>query len=272
MLRAGKLGLVAALACAACNALTGADRLGIEPGTDDVDLRQRRPDEILDDAGAATTVDASAGPSDASVDATTTNPIAFADAFERTNGATIGNGWLAKTANKFSLFDGAVKQAAYVDGDNYGNLIVRRPASEAVRDVQIAYDFTYGGNADADPTLYARVQPGSDAVGVLSGYTMYVYMDSVGFTREDSSKFTQLQTNTISPPLVVGTAYRFTFRVHGTDPVTLEGVVAKKDGTVITSVATTDNDPKRFVNAGQIGFGSSKGEQGLWDNFTRIDL
>lgn len=272
----GKLGLVAALACAACNALTGADKLGVEPGTDDVDLRQRRPDETVDDAGTPTTdrnsLDASAGPSDASVDAATTNPVTFQDAFERTNGTTLGNGWLAKTANKFSLVDGAVKQAAYVDGDNYGNLIVRRPASESVRDVQIAYDFTYGGNADADPTLYARMQPSSDTTGVLTGYTMYVYMDSVGFTREDSTKFTGLQTNTISPPLVVGTKYRFTFRVHGTDPVTLEGVVANADGTVITSVATTDADPKRFVTAGQIGFGSSKGEKGLWDNFTRIDL
>lgn len=272
----GKLGLLAVLACAACNALTGADKLGIEPGTDDVDLRQQRPDE-RDEAGTPTTtdrntLDAGAGPSDASVDATTTNPVTFQDAFERTNGTTIGNGWLAKTANKFSLVDGAVKQAAWVQGDNYGNLIVRRPASEPALDVQIAYDFTFGTNPDSDPTLYARMQPTSDTVGVLSGYTMYVYVDQVGFTREDGTAFAQLQTNTIATPLTVGTKYRFTFRVRGTNPVTLEGIVANADGTVITSVATTDADAKRIVTAGQIGFGSSKAEKGLWDNFTRIDL
>ena len=278
MVRVAGIAVVVLLACVACNALSGGDKLGVEPGNDDVQLRERSPSASTGDASDSDTrnhdaTDGGTGTtSDAGFDATTTNPVTFADAFDRANGA-IGNGWLEKTAGKFSLSNGSVLQAATAgQNDVYYNQIVRRPATESVLDVQLAVDFTYGANTDSDPTLFARMLPNSDTVNVLSGYTFYVYDDSAGFTREEGNEGVTLQSNNISPTLAAGTTVHVVFRVHGTDPVTLEAAVTNADGTPVISLTTTDKDPKRVIDAGQVGFGSGKATQGRWDNFEQRNL
>src|SRR6185436_6747890 len=79
---------------------------------------------------------------------------AFFDDFSRADGPDIGNGWSEK-ADKFALSGGGVVQSAIGD---YGNVLLRRPASEAALNVEVSVDFTFGAHQDSDPALYARIQ------------------------------------------------------------------------------------------------------------------
>jgi len=279
--------LVAASGAFACTALSGADGLGSP--TDDIPLRERRYND-----GSASSEDDAGGParsengrgrdpsaespgsdsggvpaseSDAGFDANTTTPAGFIDAFGRADSPVIGNGWTEKQ-DRFGLSAGTVTQTGT---GSYIDWIVRRPTTENGLDVQLEVDFTYGTDPDCDPTLYARMQPNSDQLRTLSGYTFFAYPDFAGLDREDGSAAKDLAGTQISPPLQPGQTYHYVFRVTGTNPVKIEAMITSGTTTIAT-LSTTDGDPKRVSAAGQIGFGSGFANGGRWDNFKRTDL
>lgn len=281
----------------ACTALSGADGLG-QPN-DDIPLRERRYADGDGGAGSSGTSSSGAsrrdpsgeprggggGPSsssgdsgtssippsesDAGFDANTTAPAGFIDNFGRADSPTIGNGWSEKQ-DHFSLLGGTVLQTGF---GSYVDWIVRRPTSENGLDVQLSVDFTVASDPDCDPTLYARMQPNSDELRVLTGYTFYAFTDFAGIDREDGETTKDLAGTQIAPPLAVGQTYRYVFRVTGTNPVRLEAMITTLDGkTTLATVTTNDGDPRRIITAGQVGFGSGYAAGGRWDNFRRTDL
>jgi hypothetical protein len=278
-----------ALILVGCNLISGAE--GFKVGTDDdIPLRQRRPtstDESSDGGGARST--SSSGGStpsderekdteqdtpppserpDASFDATTSVPPGFSDSFERPDGPTIGNEWFEKK-DAFRISNGAVVQ----DGIGiYYNWFVRRPYTEAARDVQVELDFTFGSHERTDPTIFARIQPGSDERDILTCYTFYAYPDFAGIDREDGDKRTGLADSDLTQLLVAGQTYHFVFRVRGVDPVELDGAITTTSGKVVGTVSAVDHSAKRITAAGPIGFGSGKGDGSRWDNVVRTDL
>lgn len=291
LLAARPIAGVFALILVGCNLISGAESFSVGGDDDDIPLRERRPaNKEPSDAGGGSRSSNEQGGStpsenergsnkeentpppterpDASFDATTTVPPGFSDAFDRPDGPSLGNGWFEKE-NAFRLLGGAVLQEGLGD---YYNRFVRRPYDEAVRDVQIELDFTFGNHARTDPTLFARIQPGSDDHDWLSCYTFYAYPDFVGIDREDGYDRTGLADSDLTQQLVPGETYHLVFRVRGVDPVELDGAVRTTSGKVLGTVSAVDGSSKRITAPGPIGFGSGKGDKSRWDNVLQTDL
>lgn len=276
------IAIAGVFAVCACNALTGAEGLGVDPALEEGELippRERHRTEQVDDGGSSSSSssgalpdptggtdggDAGAGAGDAGLDAPAGGPVFF-DAFERADSPTIGNGWTEKT-DRFAIAAGAVKQSGL---GSYKNLIVRRPASEDALDVEISVDVTHD-KIDGDPCLYARMQPGSNTAGSLVSYTFYVYFDFAFLDRDDGdTAFAELASQAISPPLPTGSKYSLTLRVTGTSPVKVEGIVKNASGVVVASLSAMDGSAKRIAVPGGVGFGSGDADGALFDNFRR---
>lgn len=282
-----------ALILVGCNMISGAEKLTVATDDDEIAPRERRPASQTLDAGGSSPSSGDAGSRhseergtdtgeeeeeeneplptekpDASFDAATTVPPGFMDDFERPDGPTIGNGWFEKE-DAFRLSGGKVVQ----DGNgDYWNRFVRRPWSEAVRDVQIELDFTFGRDERTDPTIYARLQPESDEWDVLRCYAFYATTDYVAIDREEGTRWRELAGSKLTQRLAAGQTYHFVFRVRGTDPVELDGAITTMDGRTVATVSAVDSGSKRITAAGPIGFGSGDGSGSRWDNVVQTDL
>ena len=128
----------------------------------------------VDDTGIATT--ASPGttdgpPATGSDDGTTGEPLptfTFFDDFERPDGPDLGNDWWEKTPAAVSLLAGQVVKTPNVV--NYPDGLVLRPESETFGDLEAQITFIPAADAVGYPQLHMRVQPESDAPGVVTGY------------------------------------------------------------------------------------------------------
>jgi hypothetical protein len=205
----------------------------------------------------------------------------FVDAFDRADAPAVGNAWLEKTPNIFGIQGGAVMQRA--SAQPYWNTFVARPAGEAVLDLELSADITYPGSFAStgqtgqeddlpDPALYARIQPDSAQVDSFTCYAFYASPDLAGITREVQRDSEFLSTGPISPPLQPGQKVHFVFRVTGTNPVALEGVLTTPDGTVLKTISTTDTGASRIAQGGSFGFGSDVGPGLVFDAIRRVQL
>jgi hypothetical protein len=274
--------MAAALALlVACNAMTGADALGVGPEQDEsevVGTSSGAPGGTKDAGSVAVPPPHGRQPpgseagttpqTDAGFDASTSTPPGFSDSFDRADG-TIGNGWVAKTNGFFSLTGGAVLQTGT---GRYENLVVSRP--ETTLDVQASLDVVFAAHPDSDPSIHVRMLPASDTANELVGYTFYVMNDFAAIDREDPGENgDELASATISPDLEQGKAYRMIFRVTGTDPVKLEAtVIDAASGAAAATLSTSDGSGKRITVAGRVGFGSGRADNMRFDNFVRVDL
>jgi hypothetical protein len=278
---------------AACNMLSGADSLtaeqtGIEqpvnqtphgatsgssgvPSSSGSSGEPARPGHDMTSSSSSSSGSTEVGPDDAGLDASGEAAAAlptFFDDFARADG-TIGNGWIEKAAGKYGLIAGAAQQK---QNGIYRNGFVSRPAAENAVDVLLQAKVTFPV-ATADPCIFARIQPGSDAPNTFYAYSAYPDgANNFYVSRDDGNTFTDMGSSIISPPLVVGETYRISLQVTGTNPVHLVGSLSKPDGTVLASVSANDASPKRIMTAGSVGFGSSASLNGRWDDFHRVTL
>jgi hypothetical protein len=263
---------------AACNALTGADALSSANADSDVISEGGRPTPSSDAGGGSLdpppggsrgTDGAVGGTTDGGFEASAQVPD-FADSFDRADGTTIGNGWIEKS-DSFSLVGGAVVQGAVGD---FTNFLLWRPISEPATNVEISVDVTYGDTAEPDPSLFARIQPSSEAENEIDAYTFYTWENRTAVIDrlDPNTGFATLASGDLSPQPAKGQTFRLFFRVTGDNPVRLEGSVLKPDGTVVASLSAADGTSMRITAPGRIGFGSGRAQGTRWDNFTRIDL
>lgn len=268
-------------ALGACNAITGVDGLAADPGSSEADVAPSRSHREQGSSSGDPASGSSSSSSSSSSGGTTISPdggdvadagsdapsveTTFFDAFERPDGPTIGNGWTEKT-DRFAIAGGAVRQSGL---GSYRDLIVRRPPSEDALDVELSIAVVHD-QKDGDPGLYARIQPGSDAPNQLIGYTMYTYTDYAYIDRDDGTTGTELASAPITPALPLGTKYSFSFRVTGTNPVKLEGVVRDAAGNVVAAFGAQDGSAKRITTPGGVGFGSGDADGARFDDFRRV--
>ena len=214
------------------------------------------------DSGAGSGGDAASG-ADAGLVATST----FFDDFARPDGTTIGNGWIPKI-DKWSLSGGLVLEAA--NTASYKDLLVHRPSTEAALDVEVSVDATLPSNG-GDVSLYARVQPGSDASGTLTSYTFYPGDYGVAYLDHDvgSGNAVGISSMGLSPPLVGGQTIHLTLRVTGTSPPHLYASITTTSGQVLGSLSVDDTTPNPIVTPGVVGFGSGGGGS-KFDNFRAL--
>jgi hypothetical protein len=216
------------------------------------------------DAASAGTPDGGSGV-DASID--------FFDDFNRPPSTILGNGWLDKTAGTFSL-DG--QQVVKTAPNAYPIVVAHRPPSEDLLNVEVSADITISCASGCFPGLVTRIV--SNVVDTADHFLAYDFF--VGGSNDTSrlgnphlapGDFSGLQDTPIDPPLVVGQVYRFTFRVTGTSPVTLEGTIVK-DGVTYAHNLYVDTRPEAIAVAGSVGITGNSETGSTYDNFRRHPL
>lgn len=210
------------------------------------------------------------GPSgDASTDGPTllAGGTTFFDDFARADGAAVGNGWIEKV-DSFSILGGTVRQSGL---GSYRDLMVRRPQSESALDVEISVNVTHT-RAIGDPALYARMQPGSENLGTLVGYSFYAIRDFVGLDRDEGSKdqYTELASQTLAEPLASPYSYSLSLKVTGTNPVVIVATMKDANGNVKATLNYTDSSPSRIASPGTVAFGSGDASDARFDDFKRV--
>lgn len=252
---------VAVLGATGCGAIWGFDELSRNErgeATDDAGAAGDAGEDSLD--SMASNVDADTSDSDAAfVYAAAVKGTLFFDDFERSDGQ-IGNGW--STPGTFSLQSGGVILGALTSG---AAEIVYRPNPLVSDEVSGLVTLA----APETATLYARVRPESG--NLFSDYEARVASNRIHLERRISvlgGGLTSFPWAKIDPPLVGTSAYRFFFRVSGTNPVVLEAGLFTAAGAHIASVRVTDADARRLVEAGGMGFGlSSPNGSTRWESF-----
>ena len=202
----------------------------------------------------------------------------FSDDFNRSDSEVIGNGWIEKNPNAFSLIGNAVvsNPAALV---NERDNIVYRPSSEDLLDVEASVEFRLMGSSPGYPQVHVRVQSDTVAqMGNLEDYELWVVNNnsqaSLGRQPYPYAEGS-LAIFSINPPLNTVDRFRLRLRAIGTDPVELEAFVERFDGTnwqVIGQAVVTDASDDRISSAGSVGFGGYNGTNCQYDNFAYTNL
>ena len=202
----------------------------------------------------------------------------FVDDFNRTDGTTIGNGWVEKNTAAFALAGGQVIKQAVATG--YRDNLVYRPATEDVLDVEASLEFTLLSNPPGYPQVLVRVQSATAATpNLLDGYM--IYLPDSGTTavvgRQNGSAFvTTLAQFNLTSAINTADRYRMRLRATGTNPVNLdafvERFVANGVWETIGQAQAADGSAARIATAGSVGFSGFIENSYRYDNFARVDL
>jgi hypothetical protein len=241
----------------------------------------------LDGAAPDATPDGAAqeaGGLDATLDGAVDSGLySFSDDFNRADSPTLDNGWLAKNP-AFKIAAGAAVRARQSSLD-YTDLIVSRPPSESVRDVQVSVELKFSSTTSTSyPQLHARVQTANlGGSGVLDDYLLFPEnggKSSMTLARNHSTLvFSTLSTFPLASPLDATHTFRLLLRVTGVSPVVLFGSVERYDApnwTTLGSASVQDTDAaSALVKPGVVGLSAgSPDATGLYayDNFVAQGL
>jgi len=197
----------------------------------------------------------------------------FTDAFTRADGANIGNGWIEKTPNTFSLAANEVTKPSA--GFDYRDNLVYRPAAENVLDVDASVEIRFTG-APGYPQLFVRGQTGTIAnAGTMDAYLLYINSSNTQavLARQRGTGFdSPLSTFTLAPALNTTDRFRMRLSATGTNPVALSAFVERWNGTawqIIGQATASDTNAQRISTAGTVGFGGYTETTYRFDNFSR---
>lgn len=217
------------------------------------------------------------------------------DNFNRSNSSTIGNGWTEKNGTAFSITGNEVTSVDTTPIDYHDNIVYRTASSEDLLNVETSVEFRRTSSAVRFPQLHARVQRAT--VGfedTLESYILYF---------EDNLPSPGALALAVQPPLQnqgecimttfplpqaldTTSRYRLRFRVQGSYPVQMTGILERYDGNawqVMTSGQFThDNNtvrnpdpycpyasvPAPITTAGSVGFAKYYQPADTYDNFT----
>ncbi|MBB6096097.1 hypothetical protein HNQ60_004988 [Povalibacter uvarum] len=197
----------------------------------------------------------------------------FSDTFARADGAVLGNSWIEKTANSFSLSGGAVQKNA-PSGD-FRNSLVYRPASEDSLDVESIVELRFQQFPVGYPAVLARAQ--ASTVGLASrwdGYLVYLnnsQTQAVLGRQTGTGWDTALAVFSLSRSINLTDTYRLRLRAVGTNPVRLDAYVERFTGSaweVLGEGHYSDSSSSRIATAGAVGFAGDDADRFRVDNFT----
>jgi hypothetical protein len=224
----------------------------------------------------------------------------FFDGFNRANSGNLGNGWTEKMPVAFSLSGNAV---VGTDTYPYGfpDNIVTRPSNEDQLNVEVAREFVRQSQASnfSFPQVHARIQ--RNTLSLPETIESYIFFVDETLAPPGAAVFA-VQPPVVGvyecvmvaipfpSPLQVGSRYRLRFRVEGTYPVQLSGIVERFDGAqwqvFVSGSMVHDNNTPRDPNlycpyqtvpapissAGALGFAKWTGPGDPVDNFHWISL
>ena len=98
----------------------------------------------------------------------------FTDNFTRADSATLGNGWIEKTASAFSVVSGRAQKLA-TPGADYRDNIVFRPANEEALNTEVSIEIRRSNNPVGYPQLLTRLQSATAATpSRFDGYMLHL--------------------------------------------------------------------------------------------------
>ena len=199
----------------------------------------------------------------------------FVDNFNRPDSTNIGNGWIEKNPDGFSLSGGVVitHQSALV---GHWDNIVYRPASEDLLDVEASVEIQLFESPPGFPQLHVRVQAATvGSPNILDSYIIFVNSsntEAILGRQRGSNLVLTLAVIAMDPPLNTTDKFRLRLRATGTNPVELTAFVERfTSGTwqVIGLGAASDSSADRLASAGSVGFSGAASDHYHYDNFTR---
>lgn len=220
---------------------------------------------------------ADTGPSDAPPDAAMSE---FVDTFSRPDGAAIGNSWIEKNPEAFSLAGDEVTRVG-TSLVSYRDNLVYRPAAENMLDVEVSVRVRITSLPPRFPQIFVRARTTTiTAADSYDGYLLYVNggttADQVVLGRQLGDVFVEtLSQFTLSEPFTTTGRYRMVLRAEGTAPVVLAARVEKLVGTTWTTIGSTtasDAAPERIAKPGTVGFGGDEFARYIYDDFRRAAL
>ncbi len=235
---------------------------------------------VAAEGGADATGLVDAGP-DAPLSAEDAAPDAafFADDFDRADGGPLGNGWLMKAPDAFTLSSGTVLRLTTTT--EYTDNIVYRPG-ENLGDLKISAEVNLIANSGPCAQLHARVQSSVTKSDQLDDYIFFIECSptSIALLRQhgNGGSFVKLSSTNI-PTIKGGDRLRLTFSVTGADNVALVGTAerAGQDGMFVMLGMTSflDTDPTRIRTPGSYGFSAASDDKTAaysYDVFRRTSL
>jgi len=203
--------------------------------------------------------------------------VDYFDDFARPDGTVVGDGWIEKQANAFSLAAGtAVKNQV---GTAYRDNIIYRPVAEDLLDAEASVELQFLNNSVGYPQVLVRVQAATAATpNSLDAYILYMSNSTTQAVlgRQRGSAFVStLSTIFLSSPLNTTDRFRMRIRAVGSDPVNVDAWIERL-GTggweIIGQASVADSAANRVNTAGAVGFGGYIEASYVYDNFNRLDL
>ena len=204
--------------------------------------------------------------------------VTLADDFDRADSAAIGNGWIEKTAEAFSLTGGRVQKEATPGGD-YRNNLVYRPGSEAWLDSEASVELRVTALPVGYPLLAVRVQPATVANdAAFDGYLLYLNNSTTQAVLSRQRSFggydTPLATLNLTEALQIGGTYRMQLSATGAQSVRLSASIERLNGAVwetIGEATVNDASVDRLSSPGVVAFGGDIESAYQFDAFRRVD-
>jgi hypothetical protein len=202
----------------------------------------------------------------------------FSDEFDRPDHPDIGNGWIEKNPNAFSISENTV----LVNGSvllSYRDNIVYRPAADDSLDLRVSMELLLSQDTPGFPQLHLRVQ--RDAVASLDTLDSYVlFIDNENtravLGRQRGTNFADvLATLAIDPPLNTTDRFRLSLQALGTETVFLKALIERFDADVwlvIGKGQASDASEVRIASPGSYGFSGFLGDAYRIDNFQKVGL
>ncbi len=184
--------------------------------------------------------------------------MAFTDDFNRSNSATVGNGWIEETPACFEILNNKLR--GHSNSANFFNNQLKRPASEAFADGVIRVDFQYVTDTSGVPQLHGRAQGANDN----TFYLCFVVNGTdfrLAYSSNGSINYIQQANGAFN--LSIGVNYRLELKMQGS---TISAKLTNLDTqTVISSLSGTHSGlPGSGKQAISVGAGGNPID---YDNF-----
>jgi hypothetical protein len=202
----------------------------------------------------------------------------FGDDFDRPDNDVIGNDWIEKNLNAFSISENTVlANGSMLLG--YRDNIVYRPALDDSLNLRVAMELLFSQDSPGFPQLHLRVQ--RDAVAsldTLDSYVLFIDNDNTRAVlgRQRGTNFVDtLAVLAIAPPLNTTDRFRLSLQALGTETVFLKAVIERLDTdawVIIGEGQALDSSEGRIASPGSYGFSGFLGDTYRIDNFQKVGL
>ncbi len=202
----------------------------------------------------------------------------FVDSFGRANSGTMGNGWIEKAPQAFSIVDNELFKNQFQTG--YRNMTAYRPPAEDATDGETSVEMRMTlANPPGFPQIFTRLQQATAGIpNRLDGYMMYFNNNptQILISRQVGLGLpTTLTTINLAQPLDTSSTYRMRLRATGTNPVVVEGffeVLTASGFVEVASASANDASANRITTPGAAAIGGYIEQAYIFDQFVARDL